>query len=36
MGTLQGRAPQGGGTDVVEATTRGGEGNVTAVASALA
>ena len=36
MGTLQGRAPQGGGTDVVEATTRGGEGIVTAVASALA
>ena len=36
MGILRGRAVQGGGTDTVEMTSRGGEGVVTAVASALA
>ncbi len=36
MGMFRGRAVQGGATDIVEATSRGGEGVITAVASALA
>jgi hypothetical protein len=36
MAMLRGRAVQGGATEVVEATSKGGEGIITAVASALA
>jgi len=36
MGTIRGRAGQGGGTDGMDVTGRGGEGVVTAIASALA
>ena len=36
MGMLRGRAVQGGNPETVEATSRGGEGVITAVASALA